>query len=151
MTYVISTDASLSRLWPITRHAALVMSLGAPQSISVPKIHPKNSCFGNKWKNMAPTVTYLNAQSLRSSKNEAIQSYICASRTSSQSQKKSPPAVRPHAIPCLLPRKKIKRGPRWWGGSILDLNFRNCWRKEHILLPKVFSQLPKLSFWDFIF
>ena len=28
---------------------------------------------------MASTVTYLDAQSLRSSKNEAIRSYICAS------------------------------------------------------------------------
>ena len=81
MTYVISTDASLSRLWPITRHAALVMPLGAPQSISVPKIHPKNSCFGNKRKNIAPTVASLDAQSLCSSKNETIRSYICASRT----------------------------------------------------------------------
>ena len=81
MTYVISTDASLSRLWPITRHAALVMPLGAPQSISVPKIHPKNSCFGNKRNNIAPTVASLDAQSLCSSKNETIRSYICASRT----------------------------------------------------------------------
>jgi len=81
MTYVISTDASLSRLWPITRHAALVMPLGAPQSISVPKIHPKNSCFGNKRKNIAPTVASLDAQSLCSSKNETIRSYICASTT----------------------------------------------------------------------
>ena len=37
---------------------------------------------------MAPTVTYLDAQSLRSSKNEATRRYICASRTSSLSQKK---------------------------------------------------------------
>jgi hypothetical protein len=59
MTYVISTDASLSRLWPITRHAALVMPLGAPQS----------------------TVASLDAQSLCSSKNETIRSYICASTT----------------------------------------------------------------------
>lgn len=40
----------------------------------VSKIHPKNSYFGNKQKNMAPTVAYLNAQSLRNSKNNAVRS-----------------------------------------------------------------------------
>ena len=67
-------------------------------------------------------------------------------------KKDSPPAVLPTSRQSLfVARKKIKRGPMWRGGSVLGLNFRNSWRKKRILLPKVFSQLPKLSFWDFIF
>jgi len=68
---------------------------------------------------MAPTVTYLDAQSLRSSKNEATRSYICASRTSSQSQKKKknhlPRAYLAPFLVCCREKKKSSVDP---GGEV---------------------------------
>ena len=151
------------------------MPLGAPQSISVPKIHPKNSCFGNKRKNIVPTVASLDAQSLSSSKNETIRSYICASRTYElpiakkirlpprAGPRSRHPAILLHSPPhphLNLPHPELQTAPfahhqtsdkqrrqlqslrplpsllpaawthRWWGGSVLNLNFRNYWRSE---------------------
>ena len=55
---------------------------------------------------MASTVTYLDAQSLRSSKNEASGAIFAPQDELPIAKKDSPPGVLPRASPCLSPEKK---------------------------------------------